>query len=348
MHTDQRHFLESLARLRFCDQEFNVTAKTLRGRSSDFEQSDLAKVPLEHRRMKAILGRMSWLMLKGYTQDEAPGMLLKGQSGAGKSSIIEWFLKRNPMYEEDKKFVQPVVRASVPPKPDVSSLGQEILNGLGDPYSDSSTKESRRRRIYTLMKNLGVKLLILDEVQHFVDHGGASALEVTNWFKMLVSETQIPVVLVGLPRSEDLLTRNEQMARRFPMRCYLEPFHHRSDYAFHEFRGVLSALQKRITVPCIPLHHPDVADRLLMATHGLMGHIISLLDAAVDTANYQGCEIDLSILAIAFNEVVWRAPDALNPFLTNEPLRSLRGIGEPFEKWDTSYGAGAQSWLTLH
>lgn len=346
MHIERTAVLEMLSNYRFSDQDLEAIVTKKRDQPASTHLSELSAVPLEHRQMKAIMGKMAYLQRKGSEQCEARAFVLSGQSGSGKTRLIRHYQQFNPPIQARDRTITPVVYAVTPAKPTVIDLAETILMALGDVDPRVGKKDEKTERIRYLLKACGVELLILDEFQHFYDHGGKATLEVTNWLKNLITLSKVPMVLAGLPRCEYILQQNSQMGRRFAYRHYLSPFNARTPASFLEYRGVLQELQRRIVIECIDLTEPSLALRMLMATEGLMGRTISLLDAATDFANAQSCEIDEPVLAYAFREVIWqRAPEGLNPFLiTEKKVRPLRKADQPYADWDTSFGAGETAW----
>jgi len=61
-----------------------------------------------------------------------------------------------------------------------------------------------------------VRLLALDEFQHFVDVRRASIVnDVADWLKEQVEEARLAIVVSGLQRCLEVLRQNEQLRRRF-------------------------------------------------------------------------------------------------------------------------------------
>ncbi len=52
-------------------------------------------------------------------------------------------------------------------------------------------------------------MLILDEFQHFIDRDSAKVLKtVSDWLKTLILDTNLPIILIGLPEAEQILQLN--------------------------------------------------------------------------------------------------------------------------------------------
>ncbi len=59
--------------------------------------------------------------------------------------------------------------AKVPARPTVKSFAETLLYQLGDPLWARGNTVSKSIRLRELLKRCGVRLLALDEFQHFVD-----------------------------------------------------------------------------------------------------------------------------------------------------------------------------------
>ncbi len=264
------------------------------------------------------------------------GLLITGLSGSGKSTIKREYAYRFPVVDDGNITRTPVLIVETPPAPTVKNFAESILIALSDPLSHKGSAEQKIQRIYDLIPRCGVKLLIVDEFNHFVEHGRRNEVRrVSDLLKSLLNNAGIPMVLLGLPECELVLKLNPQLARRFSARYYLRPFGFDSDEEITEFRGVLDAVQYSLPMPsvCWSSLQTGMARRFHYATFGLIDYICKIADGAVELARELGrSEIDESVLAGAFVEEVWRdVPSQLNPFSSSDPmLRPLVKPGEPF------------------
>ena len=160
----------------------------------------------------------------------------------------------------------------------------------------------------------------------------SEARTVTDWLKNLLNRTNIPVVLMGLQRSEDVLELNEQLRRRFSSRFSLKPFGFKTDDEITSFRGLLGTIQDQLPMESCSLRDQSTAERFYYATGGLIDYIAKIVDAAVQHAALAGQKyLDHGSYATAFNLAVWKdCPDDLNPFLNGTKLRPLTKKDQPF------------------
>ncbi|MBA5607380.1 TniB family NTP-binding protein [Duganella sp. FT3S] len=290
--------------------------------------------------------KISHVHNRGIHAQIAGGLLLVGQSGAGKTTLIEHYRDSFPVTEHPEQTMVPILVVQTPAMPTVKNLAEAILHALGDPDVNKGSTEEKTRRIFKLLVACHVELLIIDEFQHFCDSRRRSvANQVADWLKGVLNVARIPVVVVGLPRAEEVIRMNEQLARRFSSVFFLRPFNFHTDEAQDEFRGLLKTVHKFVPVSCIAFHEANLALRFFIATNGLIDYIAKIIDEAVQIAGrMKNPSIDWDILFQAFGESVWRnAPEELNPFNPDAELRPLNKLGEPFERRDKLLLPGATS-----
>lgn len=122
------------------------------------------------------------------------------------------------------------------------SLANALLTAIGDPAAEKGTLISQTNRLTKYFQACSVELLILDEFQHFQDRDSKKVLKtVSDWLKLLMDRTRVPIVLAGLPYSHTILDEigNEQLQRRFATRIELEPFAYETSAERQNFRRFL-------------------------------------------------------------------------------------------------------------
>jgi DNA transposition AAA+ family ATPase len=186
--------------------------------------------------------------------------------------------------------------------------------------------------VVTLLENLRVELVILDEAQHLVDYKRSDAYEAGDWIKSLLNTSKVSVVLIGMTRLEGLKRANDQFRRRFSASYTLVPF--RPDEEFWpEFAGVIKAMQKMLSVESVNLVSDEMIQRLYFASFGILDYLVKVLERAVrlvQSGQFEG--VNLAALDAAFKDEVWQsAPQNRSPFNAEFDFRPLIGVGEPYE-----------------
>ncbi|GAB4192768.1 MAG: TniB family NTP-binding protein [Roseiflexaceae bacterium] len=253
---------------------------------------------------------------------EPPCLLLIGPTGAGKSTLLASYARQYPRITTLYGTQVPVLCATIPAKATIKNLLTELLDGLGDPRAASGTIGGMTLRLKGFIRDCGVQVFILDELQHFVDQESQKILlNVSNWLKTLVKETRVACVLVGLGgQAEQVVNANPQLARLFGDPRVLRPFRwDEADPATHtEFRSFLMQLEAML-----PLREPtrlagrERAWRCFVACAGVTAYLMALIRQATEDALLAGREcLDDALLAGAFRKRL---------------AGERRGIGNPFE-----------------
>jgi Cdc6-like AAA superfamily ATPase len=152
-------------------------------------------------------------------------MLITGEPGVGKTTLCKEYEKRHPRMELDEKTLIPILLARIPIPATPKNLVSILLTALGDPIADKGTTYNQTKRLIKFLRECEVELIILDEFQHFIDQDSDKILyTISDWLKQLINETEIPIILVGLAQSVNVLKANSQLKRRFSMKDGLANF----------------------------------------------------------------------------------------------------------------------------
>lgn len=260
--------------------------------------------------------------------------LITGESGCGKTSLARSFLSRYPRQHLLEQTITPVLLVEVPSLGTIGALARAILQALGDPYPEKGRVVDQTARIELLLKNCKTELLILDEGQHIYDRGQRKTQYATaDWLKTLLDAIEIPVVLFGIPRLENLLQVNVQLRRRFAAPIDLSLGNPDSPEFLSANFDVINTLAPALPLP-LSLGRIDAQEltrRIYYATDGRVGYLKRLLTNALETAwESDEKEIDLGTLETAF-ATIWRAGvGRLNPFNREFVYRRLDRAGELF------------------
>jgi hypothetical protein len=223
---------------------------------------------------------------------------------------------------------QPVVMVSNPSTGSIKDLATAILQALGDPRAERGTVGNKTYRIKQYFRDCKVELLILDELQSFVDRESLRVLHnASNWLKDLIKQTKVACILVGLEGdAEEVVNTNEQLARMFPDPIRLDPFgwDETKPDGGAEFRTLLMQLEQML-----PLKEPShLADeerawRCFIASNGVIGYVMALIRRAAHLALETGREhIDDTLLEQAFTQQLSGERRGIpNPFIGGRPER---------------------------
>lgn len=252
-----------------------------------------------------------------------------GMSGTGKSTLKRKVVERHPVYFTVDKKVVPVLAIDTPSLPTVKNIAEAMLMELGDPLFNKGSAVEKTARILHYIRECGVKLIIFDELQHFIDQGNRTApRQVSDWLKTLIDQSGASTILMGLHQSEHILQVNEQLRRRFSRRIDLTPFSINSPH----FPKVLKSLYRTVDMPLSGAVSQDLIRRWHYATNGIIAHMCTLIISSYQVAQrerllsiHEGC------LEKAFTESIWsEGQGRLNPFNSAFEFKALTNAGMPF------------------
>lgn len=258
-----------------------------------------------------------------------------GESGSGKTTIISYFASLHPRVDRRSGMEVPVLLAKVPARPTVKSFAETLLYQLGDPLWARGNTVSKSIRLRELLRRCGVRLLALDEFQHFVDARQANIPnDVADWLKEQVEETKLAIVVLGLQRCLEVLKQNEQLRRRFGATLRVGAFRWANKDDRTTYRAFLRAVQEQLPEYVMPpLADMDMAFRMYYASYGLIGYTMKIIRGAARIArSHPRREITLRTLAQSFAEHVWieRLSDP-NPFLEDFDADKAAPLNLPSE-----------------
>jgi len=284
--------------------------------------------------VQVALARLAELLDYQCDREEPECLVIIGDTGTGKTTLIENFVQSRPRTEHPEFTEVPVLYVEVPAKCSVKMLAALMLRTLGSPYWNRGDEVDRTDQLVTLLKACRVRMIIIDEVNHLADRGAEkSHYHVGDWIKQLIRASRLPVVLAGTQAAEILWNTNEQLADRFREQIILQPLSMESNKRLKELRSVLGAFLSLMKgVACIDITEEAHAKSIAFATAGRLRDVRRLLVRALEIAASQPrFAITRSTLALAFRQVIYRdAPNNRNPFSAKFDGLPLTKPGEPF------------------
>lgn len=283
-------------------------------------------VRLLYPRWNAILADIEHCHQRQPYATEPPCLLITGQTGVGKSTLIHSYAHQFPSSITDVGWNIPVLKATIPSPATVKNLLIVLLSALGDPKASSGTIGGMTLRLENFLRDCGVQILILDELQHFVDQDSQRVLlTVSNWLKRLIKDTGIACIVVGLQdEAEQVINANPQLARLFGDPVKLSPFQwiETEPDTIREFRSLLHSLEQML-----PLKEPsnlayrERAWRCFVSCDGIVSHLMALMRQATEYALLSGKEqLDDTLLAAAFTKrLAGQRRRISNPFVGDPP-----------------------------
>lgn len=249
----------------------------------------------------------------------ATGMFIFGETGVGKSTLLQAYVKQFPR-KEYKTYTQiPALYVRVPsPARTTKTLSTEILYRMGDPMYASGTEQVQTTRICNYVEQCQIEIIVIDEFQHLIDRETDKVFTaVSDWVKTLAEAINIPVILCGLPESERIFRYNKQLDDRYTNRKSLKSFGYTGREERAAFRKFLDFLDQRLPfVERSYIASEEIASRIYYATLGVHRQIKTLLMNATEHAVENGCDqILLEHLRAGYADITRSKRDyAINPF----------------------------------
>lgn len=251
---------------------------------------------LQFEHSEALLRKME-LLFEDEDRDRPNGMLIAGESLMGKTSILKQFQRRHRASDnpDGDHAIIPVVYVQFPERAS-ADLYKEILRVL-NASPPSWTGSFPRGECVVKLKEVGMRVLVVDEVNNLMVGTEDERKAALNSIKYLMNETMRPVVAGGTGEALRTVKSSTQMVSRLRTNV-LQPF-----VLDEAFLSVLVIFES--TIPLQEpsnLHDIEIAEKILTMTGGVMGQISDLLAEAAQDALLNGKEC---ITLDSLNALVW-------------------------------------------
>lgn len=267
--------------------------------------------------------------------------LIVGESGTGKSTLIEMLLSRFKSVRDEYGVKRIAIAIKVPEWPTPISLLEALLEALGDPRPEKGTRPAKMRRLVKAIKDQGVLFIFLDELQHFVDRNQDRVLyDAADCLKKILIETNISIVAAGLPYSRMVIDSNEQLTRRFVVPVPMQRYDWLNLESRGQFIGLLAGFEGALAAFDMPaISSEQMALRMYLASGGLVDHVAKILAHALNQAIDKGSKkVSMANLARARDVALWDTSSPFgNPFAPKyaldkeleEKIRLAKRINQP-------------------
>lgn len=257
------------------------------------------KIP--YPRSKEILDRMEDLF--EYPRIERmPNMLIVGASNNGKSNILHRFEEKhqpdsNP---EGEYSIIPVVFVEAPKKPDMNDFYNRILGAIWQPYAIRARDSDKEREVIKVLRNVQLKVLLIDEIQHIIAGGQTKQQEFRNGLKSLGNELKISIVAAGVEEAFNTFNTDPQLSNRF------EPEFLPKWKLDNEYSDLLGSFETRIPLKkASNLRQVELAQKILWMGENILGEIHEVLKRAAIQAIKDKSEV---ITVETLEKIRWVLP----------------------------------------
>lgn len=234
------------------------------------------------------------------------GRWLREDTQAGKSAL-GWRLKRLLAELAVAKGETPnpfqVLIVTIKKGMSIKGFLQAVLQQMGDDYLDVQAPRSMDKggkvrddrsiemlelRVARWVRDLGVELLIVEEVQRLASHR-ADARQITEQFQTMLDRGVVPLVLMGTRDSEAMIEGNNELGARLGTPLDLLPVRGTDEESARMFQDFCEGFDKALVEAGIfktisNLDEPPVAIPLCKASGGHVGRAARIIKEATTAA----------------------------------------------------------------
>jgi hypothetical protein len=151
---------------------------------------------------------------------KARGMLLLGDTGTGKTTIadtyIDKYLQECGSLESNELTRKPILKISIPSDATTIGILTKLLGELDHEDCVTGTQARLMHRFIKAAKAYRVEMLILDEFQHLLrNQAQKRTRQAANTIKTLHDDLNIPILMIGMPESRQIIEAHSELYRRF-------------------------------------------------------------------------------------------------------------------------------------
>jgi hypothetical protein len=215
-----------------------------------------------------------------------PSIAIYGDSGMGKTMIMEKFRREHPPVFDGGGGVERtrVLALQMAGKPGERRLYAQILTALGAPQNPRAAVVDLEQVALRLMRAVDVHVLVLDEVHNILAGTFREQRIVLNTLRYLSNELRRSLVCFGVKEAREAISGDVQLARRF------EEFPLTRWSAEEGFEQLVLAIIRNL-----PLREPTVLSaravrKILQVTDGVTAKVFRMLNDLAITAIETGVE----------------------------------------------------------
>lgn len=215
----------------------------------------------------------------------AKGLSLIAPSNSGKTTLLKLFQS-----EAGKKFGREFHKYIVYAKAKDANqdrLGQRILKAVGHP---AGSEKGALEKAFVLLKNLGARCLIIDEVHRVLAGTGKRQETFLNHVVDIGDDLGFSTILSGILSAETVIQSDDQVESRWPV-YKLQPWS--NDDSFLELLVQIEATLPLLHESRLWEHGQLIHD----TTHGILGNVVEWMRHVAGVAIDQGIEkINIELL----------------------------------------------------
>jgi hypothetical protein len=204
-------------------------------------------------------------------------MLIHGASGAGKSMLIEKFVRDHPADPDADRPWQPILSMQMPAMPTVRSFFSEILRSLDFPVINRSSLSDLEHSALRQLEKLKPKILVIDEVHNLLACTPREQRAALNVLKFLSNELRVSIIAAGTTEALIVMQTDPQIASRFESSALP------SWTMSQDLRSFIAGFFRQLAIDPKGLVNSEAAlAYMLELTSGVTGRIVELMRQSAD------------------------------------------------------------------
>jgi hypothetical protein len=156
-------------------------------------------------------------MLKHPRTTRMPSLIVYGDSGMGKSMLVDKFMADCATGTGTDRAPNPnkVLVVELSGRPTERRLFSQILDAVDAPHSPRASIVDVERGAINILRNIGVQILVIDEIHNILAGSWREQRIVLNTLRFLSNELKVSLVCFGILEARDAINGDVQLARRF-------------------------------------------------------------------------------------------------------------------------------------
>ncbi|MCB1734033.1 MAG: TniB family NTP-binding protein [Gammaproteobacteria bacterium] len=233
-------------------------------------------------------------LLQMPVDERVSNLLIFGSADSGKTELSKhYFRKHLPKDRSDGEGIEaPVIWVEAPSIPDEKEFYEEILTALRCPFKLTDGRLMKRAQVNTMIEQLGIRLIIVDEFHNVLAGGGKTQAAFLAALKRMSNVMGIKFAMFGTQKALRVIESDEQLSSRFeiePLPKWRRDAH---------FQRLLVNFERQLPLKePSKLHQPELAEWLFDQSEGMIGELSRTLRKATVHAISHGREqIDIDTL----------------------------------------------------
>jgi hypothetical protein len=221
---------------------------------------------IKHRSFKEGLGLIDYCY-------STPGstLLISGAAGVGKTTLINEGIKQLEKTETSQK----ILFIKLYPPLNVRDFLEKLLKNIGDTNYDKGYLNDKRKRVISLIKDTGIKLMVIDNFQDILISSYLSK-EIIGILTEILDSTGVSLVTVAVLEK---YTHSKSLEGLFQRELFMEEMPYWTIEEKKSFKSILKDIEQQLGFEK-PSDLIDFSNEIYDVTNGNIGKLMTLITGA--------------------------------------------------------------------